>query len=71
MTDKNVPPRRKQEYSPDAGVPARGEVAVHLSGEARVFAHHRFGGFEGAGLSSGIGESQNSSVRKRVVERAN
>lgn len=33
------------EYVPDAGVPARGEVAVRLSWEARVFVHHCFGRF--------------------------
>lgn len=31
------------EYLPDARVPARGEVAVRLSREARVFVHHRCG----------------------------
>lgn len=31
-----------QEHLPDAGVPARGEVAVRLSWEARVFVHHCF-----------------------------
>lgn len=34
---------RQGEYLPDAGVPARGEVAVRLSREARVFVHHGFG----------------------------
>lgn len=32
-------------YLPDARVPARGEVAVRLSWEARVFVHHCFDRF--------------------------
>lgn len=43
-----MPPHRRQpppagERLPDAGVAARGEVAVRLSREARVFVHHGSG----------------------------
>lgn len=33
------------EFLPDAGVPARGEAALRLSWEARVFVHHCFSRF--------------------------